>query len=65
MAYPLPPLHFWHRIVQREGEYRIQSVCLTCGEQKIASLTEDLVRWERSHRCGPAHSRKEQKSPKP
>lgn len=46
------PLHFWHRIVQREGKYNIQSTCVQCGEERTAARTEDIVDWEHEHACG-------------
>ncbi len=49
--YPLPPLPFLHRIVQRGWKYKIQSTCLGCGAQKEAVLTPDIVQWEHQHSC--------------
>ena len=51
VPYPLPPLHFLHRIVQRESKYVIQSTCLRCGANTEAALTQDIVQWEDQHKC--------------
>jgi len=51
VCYPLPPLRFLHRIVQRGWKYKIQSTCLRCGAQKEAALTQDIVQWEHQHSC--------------
>lgn len=48
------PLHYWHRIVQREGKYYIQSTCVQCGEERTGPLTETIVEWEYEHACGSA-----------
>ena len=45
------PLRFWHRIVQRQGRYNIQSVCVDCGQEIVAAATEDISHWEYEHAC--------------
>jgi len=51
-AYPLPPLFFWHRIVRRQGQYKIQTVCMKCGQEKVSSKPEEIAQWEQRHTCG-------------
>lgn len=44
-------LRFWHRIVQRQGKYHIQSVCVDCGQEIVAAATEEVLQWEYDHAC--------------